>query len=60
MKLANVSSVTMTNDPFDDNEREKWEAGGTTDTRFQTALRIDPLLIQWEQAWVKLVTKAMM
>lgn len=52
--LAKVTTVTMTNDPFDDDERAKWDAEGNMDPRFQTALRIDPLLNQWENAWSKL------
>ena len=40
-KLANVESVIMTNDPFDDVERPVWEQGPELDARFQAALRID-------------------
>lgn len=47
---ANVKSVVMTNDPFDDQERPAWLNGHTCDQRFQAALRIDPLLNGWEQA----------
>jgi hypothetical protein len=54
-ELAKVNTVTMTNDPFDDQERNRWLAGGSTDTRFQAALRIDPLLNQWDKTWGKLV-----
>jgi len=43
-ELAGVESVVMTNDPFDDKEREVWETKGNDDSRFQAALRIDPLL----------------
>jgi len=47
MEIANVSSITMTNPVFDDNERQRWLAapekvGG--DPRFKAVLRIDPLL----------------
>jgi len=49
-KLANVESVIMTNDPFDDVERPVWEQGPELDARFQAALRIDPLLNDWEGA----------
>lgn len=48
--VANVRSVIMTNDPFDDAERPVWEAKPTADARFQTALRIDPLLNAWPLA----------
>ena len=46
-ELAGVSSVVMTNDPFDDAERPVWEKGYQRDPRFQAALRIDPLLNDW-------------
>ena len=45
---ANVKAVVMTNDPFDDIERPIWERGPDLDARFHTALRIDPLLTDWE------------
>ena len=44
---ANVSSVIMTNDPFDDDERVIWERKIKRDKRFQAALRIDQLLVNW-------------
>jgi hypothetical protein len=50
MQIANVSRICMTNSPFDDLERPVWEAGFTGDSRFAQALRIDPLLMQWDQA----------
>ena len=31
-------------------ERAVWEGGWTHDTRFTSALRIDPLLLDWPQA----------
>lgn len=49
-RIANVKSVIMTNDPFDDLERPVWEQGGAADARFQTALRMDPLLTAWPSA----------
>jgi hypothetical protein len=49
-KLANVRAVIMTNDPFDDLERPVWEQGPEQDSRFQAALRIDPLLNDWPKA----------
>jgi len=49
-ELANVSSVVMTNDPFDDIERPIWEKGFARDPRFQAALRIDPLINDWPSA----------
>ncbi|WP_159886527.1 glucuronate isomerase [Paenibacillus puerhi] len=53
--LSGVRTVVMTNDPFDDYERAHWingTAGG--DPRFLTALRIDPLLNGWDQAYLAL------
>ncbi len=47
---AGVSSVVMTNDPFDDAERPVWEKGYARSLRFQAALRIDPLLNDWPAA----------
>ena len=56
-ELAKVRKVCMTNSPFDDLERPVWERGFIRDPRFCAALRIDPLLLDWEgtvpklQAW---------
>jgi len=52
MKLANVSSITMTNPVFDDNERNRWlkDASAGADPRFKAVLRIDPLLRGWPTA----------
>jgi len=44
-ELANLESVVMTNDPFDDSERAVWLRGlANRDARFHAAMRIDPLL----------------
>jgi len=45
MSLANVSSITMTNAVFDDNERTRWLAGIQPDPRFTGVLRFDTLLL---------------
>jgi hypothetical protein len=50
MELANVSSICMTNSPFDDQERRVWEKSPARDERFTAALRIDPLLVSWSTA----------
>ncbi len=52
MQLANVASITMTNNAFDDQEREKWFADSHVgdDPRFTAVLRIDPLLCDWPLA----------
>lgn len=56
MELANIDSITMTNDVFDDHERHLWlenkSIGG--DPRFRTALRIDPMICDWPSACIKL------
>ena len=46
MQLANVDSITMTNEVFSDHERTLWleDPDRLRDSRFQPALRIDPLL----------------
>ena len=49
-KAANLESVVMTNDPFDEKERPIWEKSAEVDPRFHAALRIDPLLNDWENA----------
>ncbi len=56
MELANVSSITMTNPVFDENERARWLADPAvgTDPRFTAVLRIDPLLRAWPAAAAKL------
>lgn len=54
--IANVRSVVMTNDPFDEQERPVWERGYTGDGRFQAALRIDPLLNDWPNAAKRLAS----
>jgi len=50
LEKAGISSVVMTNDPFDPVERNYWQAGFTRDQRFKAALRVDPLLNDWPQA----------
>ncbi len=48
-ELAGVDSVVMTNGPFDDQEHSLWLKGVDRDPRFKAALRVDPLLNNWEQ-----------
>ena len=43
-ELANVSSVVMTNDPFDEAEDGIWQNGIDIDPRFKSSLRLDRLL----------------
>ena len=47
---ARVSTVVMTNDPFDPSEAELWRRQRPSDPRFKAALRIDPLLNDWDIA----------
>ena len=51
--LANVESVVMTNDPFDPIEREIWSTYQGEDSRFQSALRIDPLLNDYAKTGIE-------
>lgn len=54
MQTAGVTSITMTNAVFDDNERRRWEAGVAPDPRFTGVLRFDPLLLDVSLACQKL------
>jgi hypothetical protein len=47
LRLANVHTVVMTNDPLDAVEREVWQREPERDPRFKAVLRIDPLLLGW-------------
>src|SRR5947207_2830785 len=55
MELGGVRTICMTNWPFDDSERAVWEKGFRRDPRFIAALRIDPLILAWEQTAPRLV-----
>jgi hypothetical protein len=55
-ELSGVKEVVMTNDPFDEGEREVWLKGPPRDPRFHAALRLDPLLNAWESNWEKLAS----
>jgi len=50
LRTANVQRLVMTNDPFVPEEHRVWLAGHQDDPRFHTALRIDPLLNNWDAA----------
>ena len=54
MDLAGVRTICMTNSPFDDMERPVWEGDGNHDPRFTSALRIDPLLLDWPASAARL------
>ncbi len=51
---ANIKYVIMTNDPFVEEERKIWINGHKEDKRFKSALRIDPLIVKWPIASLKL------
>lgn len=53
-ELSGVKNVVMTNDPFDPLEKPIWNKTNTTDPRFKAALRIDPLLNEYETSYLKL------
>jgi hypothetical protein len=50
LELARVEKVCMTNSPFDDVERPRWEKKFRRDERFAAGLRIDPLLLGWPES----------
>jgi len=49
-ELAGLDYAIMTNDPFQPAEVAQWQAGKGTTDRLKTALRIDPLLVDWHGA----------
>ncbi len=53
-KTAHIKYVIMTNDPFVEDERKIWIKNEKGDTRFKSALRIDPLLVKWPSSYIKL------
>ena len=54
LSLANVSQLVMTNDPFFEPEAKCWRDGILEDKRFRAALRMDPLITNWEVTFAKL------
>jgi hypothetical protein len=48
LEVARVRKVCMTNLPFDEAERLVWEKGFERHPAFVAALRLDPLLLDWE------------
>ncbi len=48
-ELAHIHTAVMTNNPFDDLERPLWLRAWRRDERFQAALRIDEVLMQWDK-----------
>lgn len=50
MRLAGVSDMVMTNDVFHDQEAEYWESDAAQHPKLHAALRMDPLLNDWNRA----------
>ena len=55
MDFAKVNTICMTNSPFDELETPNWNAGFERDERFTSALRIDPLLLEWDIVMSQLI-----
>jgi hypothetical protein len=53
-EIAGISSVVMTNDPLDPEERPTWMNGGQKHPQFHAALRLDRILSGWSQHWREL------
>ena len=50
MRLAGVTDMVMTNDVFNDVEAEYWQTNAPRQPSLHAALRMDPLLSDWERA----------
>jgi hypothetical protein len=55
-QIAGVSSVVMTNDPLDDEERPVWLNGGQQHAQFHGVLRLDRILWGWPKHWQQLAS----
>jgi hypothetical protein len=53
-QMAGVSSVVMTNDPLDPDERTVWMNGGHNHPQFHAVLRLDRILWGWPNHWQQL------
>jgi hypothetical protein len=51
-EVAGLNYAVMTNDPFVSAEVEQWQAGAAGVECLRTALRIDPLIVNWAKARV--------
>ena len=54
---AGVSSVVMTNDPLDPDERPVWMNGGQKHPQFHAVLRLDRILWGWPEHWQQLANQ---
>ena len=55
--MAGVSSVVMTNDPLDPDERNVWMNGGQNHVQFHPVLRLDRILWGWPNHWQQLASE---
>jgi hypothetical protein len=56
-QLAGVSSVVMTNDPLDPEERPVWINGGQQHPQFHAVLRLDRILWGWPNHWQQVASQ---
>ena len=56
-QIAGVSSVVMTNDPLDPDERPVWLNGGQNHSQFHAVLRLDRILWGWVNHWQQLASE---
>jgi hypothetical protein len=56
-RTAGVSSVVMTNDPLDPEERAVWMSGGQNHPQFHAVMRLDRILWGWPQHWQQLASE---
>ena len=57
LQMAGVSSVVMTNDPLDPDERIVWMNGGQDHPQFHAVLRLDRILWSWPKHWQQLASE---
>jgi hypothetical protein len=50
-RIANVSTVVMTNDPLDPDEAPVWVNGARRHPQFRAVLRLDRILRRWPAHW---------
>jgi hypothetical protein len=53
-QMAGISSVVMTNDPLDSEERQIWMNGAQNHPQFHAVLRLDRILCGWPEHWRQL------
>jgi hypothetical protein len=56
-QIAGVSSVVMTNDPLDPDERAVWLTGRQNHPQFHAVLRLDRILWGWPDHWQQLANE---